>query len=647
MLRDVLDRSPHDRDRRLRASLALLAQDPGQVAYLSDRFVDASPAELAVLCDFLQGHGTALCPRLWSILEANGPDNSRVLGPAGALARFDHKSPRWQGCAAKVAGAMVSVNPIHVSEWLAIFRPVKEPLRAALFSILRKKGQDETDRMHAMNYLVDYSSESPGELVGLLQEAGAKEFALVFPEIDGRRQESLPLLERAIRDDPESPPRGEAEKDRRAERQAKAAVALFRLGAVDPVWPLLVHGSDPRLRSFLIHWLARLGDDPHTFEACLARIASAPHAQPDAPAARAQPAIDPNRSELFDADASTRRAVVLIVGHFDLAHLAAEGREGAIRTLLDLYRDDPDPGVHGAARWALDRWQQNQRLRQIDFELSRVKETGSRRWSVNSSGQTMVHIDGPLKFRMGVPGNDQNFQNEPAHQRRIPRRFAIAATEVSIGEFAEFWKNHSAEFPKPDLSFGSGEDPPRSGVTWYMAAAYCNWLSAKEGKEPVYAVNADGKFAEGMRVKAEAFDKGGYRLPTEAEWEYACRAGTETSRYFGHSVGLLREYAWFRPWEESSLLSRGSLLPNDFGLFDMLGNLMEWCHDADYDYNEFASEAKSDYIFKEVISSRYYVMRGGSFDSRPPDAQSGVRVRYEPGLSHFTIGFRVARSLPF
>ncbi len=641
----MLDRSAHERDRKLRASLALLPEDPGQVDYLSERLIDAKPAELVVLCNFLRGHGTQLSPRLWDILEANGPDNSRVLGSSGALARFAHESPRWQGCSAKVAGAMVSVNPIHVSEWLAIFRPVKEQLRAALLSILRNS-RDETDRMHAMNYLVDYAAESPEKLVDLLQEAGAKEFALVFPEIERRREQSLPLLERAIRYDPESPPRGEAEKDRRAERTARAAVALCRLGEVERVWPLLVHSNDPRLRSFLVYWLARLGDDPRTIQACLVRIEGSPPA--DAPARPPQqPPDDPNRKQLFGPDASTRRALILIVGHYDPAHLETEDRRRAMAKLLELYRNDPDPGVHGAARWTLSHWRQNEQLRQIDSDLFERKEVGSRRWSVNSAGQTMVHIDGPLKFRMGVPGNDQSYRHEPAHQRRIPRRFAISATEVSIGEFAEFWKDHSGDFPNPDFSFGSANDPPRGGVTWYMAAAYCNWLSAKEGKELVYAVNAAGKFAEGMRVNAAAFDKGGYRLPTEAEWEYACRAGAETSRYFGHSVGLLREYAWFRPWEGISQLSRARLLPNDFGLFDMLGNLMEWCHDADYNYTDFANESTSDTIFTEVMDSHYYVMRGGSFDSRPPDAQSGVRIRYEPSNSHFTNGFRVARSLPF
>jgi formylglycine-generating enzyme required for sulfatase activity len=88
------------------------------------------------------------------------------------------------------------------------------------------------------------------------------------------------------------------------------------------------------------------------------------------------------------------------------------------------------------------------------------------------------------------------------------------------------------------------------------------------------------------------------------------------------------------------------LLPNDFGLFDMLGNLMEWCHDADYNYEDFTKGMTSDFLFKDVIDSHFRVLRGGSYVNRPPDAHSGVRSKYEPGVAHFSNGFRVARSLP-
>ena len=102
------------------------------------------------------------------------------------------ESPRWQAVAPKVAGAMVSVNPIHVSEWLPIFRPVKDQLRAALLkqSCATRTG-DETNRVHAMNILVDYASDNPSELVDLLQEARTPRNSPWFSRRSRRRREQI------------------------------------------------------------------------------------------------------------------------------------------------------------------------------------------------------------------------------------------------------------------------------------------------------------------------------------------------------------------------------------------------------------------------------------------------------------------------
>ena len=170
--------------------------------------------------------------------------------------------------------------------------------------------------------------------------------------------------------------------------------------------------------------------------------------------------------------------------------------------------------------------------------------------------------------------------NEIPHRRIIPRRFAIAAQEVSVEQYQGFVKENPGVDHAENDKYSPDQKGPQNGVTWYHAAAYCNWLSRQEGLPECYEPNPDGRYAAGMKIKPDALRLGGYRLPTEAEWEYACRAGAGTSRYYGASVDLLGRYAWYNATSQDHAWPCGSLLPNELGLFDMLGNTYEWCQDV-------------------------------------------------------------------
>jgi hypothetical protein len=341
------------------------------------------------------------------------------------------------------------------------------------------------------------------------------------------------------------------------------------MGQAESVWPLLRHGPDPRLRSFIVNWLNPLGADPKALMAELDRRSS--------PAARHRPPATRNLDAiLFHPETSTRRAIIQALGTYGTEGLSPDEREPLTAKLLDLYCNDPDSGIHGAAEWTLRKWGQRVKLKGADAQLMKVKDWGERRWFVNGQGQTFAVIDGPVEFRMGSLRTEPDRRSEETpHGVVIPRRFAIATKEVTVEQSQRFMKWATDRW-SPD------PEGPWNNPNWYTAARYCNWLSEQEGlpkDQWCYLPNGDGLYAEGMSIPADVLQRTGYRLPTEGEWEYACRAGTVTSRYYGHSNDLLDVYAWYQANSKVRAWTCGSLLPNDLGLFDMLGNVNEWCQD--------------------------------------------------------------------
>jgi formylglycine-generating enzyme required for sulfatase activity len=266
-------------------------------------------------------------------------------------------------------------------------------------------------------------------------------------------------------------------------------------------------------------------------------------------------------------------------------------------------------------------------------------------WYVNGEGQTLVVIPGPNEFTMGSsenePGRDQA---ERQHAVRIERDFAIAAHEVTQRQYERFSLEVlqrqidgylKQRFPVADCPIGA--------VDWHRAAAYCNWLSQREEIQPdqwCYAREPDGS----MRAVPDYLQRSGYRLPTEAEWEFACRARTTTARFFGSTEKLMPHYGWYLDNSGSRAWAVGSLKANPFGLFDMLGNVSEWCQDTYDRYPEEPAidEERSD---DDETVKQARVIRGGAFDFQARILRSANRERKLPSHVEWYYGFRVARTM--
>jgi hypothetical protein len=476
-LRQLLHDSDPGSRAHLHASLALLDVDPAQVDYLWNRLLMAGPTELPVLREALRPHRAQLVPKLWAELETAQAGEPRLLACAGVLALCDPENPRWAELSGKVAEALVTENSLVLGPWLEALRPVSGKLIAPLALIFRDKQRPQDTRAMATDILAGYAADEPGFLAGLLLDADPKAFGKLFPIAERQAAKVLPLFQAELAKGGAGGKEEESEslKDARAERQARAAVALVRLGHAEEVWPLLRHSADPRLRSFIVNWLRPLGADPKAVTAALARLDSPPQHQ------AAPPKVDAIR---FHPETSMRRALILALGTYGTKGLSPSEREPLIGKLLDLYQNDPDAGIHAAAEWTLWQWEQQAQLREVDAKFPRFQDRGNRRWYVNGQGQTFALVEGPVEFRMGSPPTEPDRgADETPHHLVIPRGFAIAAKEVTVEKYQRFARENSQfGLAKSYLDKYSPEpNGPMIAVNWFDAAAYCNWLSQHEG----------------------------------------------------------------------------------------------------------------------------------------------------------------------
>ena len=453
-----------------------------------------------------------------------------------------------------------------LGKWIDALRPVSRFLGGPLADIIQDERLSESAKIAACEAVAAYATDDPGQFQEL-------EKRLAIPVPGDTNDEHKTTL---------------------AKQKADIAAALLRMNQYERMRGVLKHTPDPTVRSYLIQRISPWAIDVKTIWKGLQQ----------------------------EEEPSIRRALILALGEFAPESLAPAEREAVISQLVESYRDDPDPGIHGATEWVLRRCKQDTKIKAVRKEVATGKVEGNRLWYVTRQGHTMVVIPGPVEYMGGAL----------LKEIRIARGFAIADKDVTVEQFLRFRKDHKDQASKSDC--------PVTKVSWHDAAAYCNWLSEEEGipeNQWCYEPASKKPVGDGMKIR---LGREGYRLPSEWEWEYACRAGSVTAYSFGEPVELLGRYGWSlvnsnsRPWPV------GTLRPNDLGLCDMHGNVCQWCQDI-------LDAADSDGGMIPVpLGDSARVLRGGAFDCLPPHLRSAHRDGFPSGGWGDAFGFRPARTCP-
>ncbi len=253
--------------------------------------------------------------------------------------------------------------------------------------------------------------------------------------------------------------------------------------------------------------------------------------------------------------------------------------------------------------------------------------------ALSSNSINMVQVTGG-SFTMGEAG-----WAEPLHQVTL-NNYLISKTEITQGQ----WK--SVMGSNPSYFTAVGENAPVEQVSWYDCIKFCNKLSIKEGKAPCYSINgiADPNIwpsdTSSLNHVVRNISAKGYRLPTEAEWEYAARGGSQSHGYTYSGSNLIDNVAGYYSNSKNTTLIVGSRAANELGISDMSGNVWEWCWDWFGSYNNYRESNPTG-----AENGNWRVVRGGSWLDYDVNCRPTIRYNFFPVNSYYSIGLRVAQDL--
>lgn len=594
---------------RQRVLFALMPEDLASCEEMTEGLLQASAPEFFTLRKRLANLGKKLVPLLEKYAGLPGLDGKKLLRIAGALTLWHPGHPLLDRLMGDLPGFLAREDSLYAREWSETFKPLQRMLVHKLIAFADSETNAEPDREKIRAIALEYCLDNERMLFHLLVTSRTKKASEILEKI-------LPLGNRIL------PFLGKIEPNLASRVQGSADAALIHqycmlkalqitLGDENAPHPF-TKSPDPTLRNRVLFLLRELGASSKVVLGKLER----------------------------EQDPFARGYWLMALGD---CHDITSKRKEVLPILLEMYRENPDSLVHGAIEWLLHAVWDGREEGKLALSGLTGKTEAPRNWLEITRGLSFARISPQGPFRMGSPPQEAGRSaDESQLDITIAKPFWISRNPIRVSDYLGFqsrWLQGNSR--QSSLHY------PVFQVSWYQAAQFCNWLSEQENipmKEWCYLPNLKGEYAEGMSLARDLQQRTGYRLPTEAEWEYSCRAGTTTPWFFGRTETLIDRYACYQGNSNNHPGETGALRPNDFGLFDMSGNVFEWTHDA-YAAKPDPSLWLGTQAFEKVYDDTPRVLKGGAFYYPADVLRSAKRDSLKPAMATQGTGFRVARTI--